>query len=391
MKIMLVNSLYYPFKVGGAEVSVQLLAEGLVKHGCDVMVVTLTNDRMRHLTTEYINKVKVVRVYLKNIYWPFDEKDNRGSIKKLVWHIIDSYNPLMQKIVNKLVNDFSPDIIHTNNICGFSTSIWNKYDKIKVIHTIRDYYLLTPSSVLSDNKKLTAIDIALSWIKKKRISRVSCFIGISEYILKTHNDHGFFSGNEYLRKIYNSTILTDSFYLNKSKSKSGIFTIGFIGRLTEEKGYSIFYALADHYKNNKRIVFKAAGSGREDYLDELKCKYSGVNLYEMGHTSQSEFYNEIDLLIIPAKWAEPFGRTAIEAFSYAVPVLSSGRGGLLEINSILKQDIYKDFQDLIKKVDALIENNPSVDKSMVSEFNEHFSEKRYISQHLKLYSFLCNK
>lgn len=167
MKIMLVNSLYYPFKVGGAEVSVQLLAEGLVKHGCDVMVVTLTNDRMRHLTTEYINKVKVVRVYLKNIYWPFDEKDNRGSIKKLVWHIIDSYNPLMQKIVNKLVNDFSPDIIHTNNICGFSTSIWNKYDKIKVIHTIRDYYLLTPSSVLSDNKKLTAIDIALSWIKKK--------------------------------------------------------------------------------------------------------------------------------------------------------------------------------------------------------------------------------
>lgn len=387
---MLVNSLYYPFKVGGAEVSVQLLAEGLVKYGCEVMVVTLTNDRMKHLTTEYINNVRVVRVYLKNIYWPFDEKSsNRGAIKKLVWHIVDSYNPLMQKIINKLVTDFLPDIIHTNNICGFSTSIWNNHNKIKIIHTIRDYYLLTPSSVLSDNKKLSTIDIALSWIKKKRISKVSCFIGISEYILKKHNDHGFFSGNEYLKKIYNSATLTDSFYLNKSKSDT--FTIGFIGRLTEEKGYSIFYELAEHYKHNKRIVFKVAGSGRKDYLDELKCKYPGVNLFEMGHTSQSEFYEKIDLLVIPAKWAEPFGRTAIEAFSYAVPVLSSGAGGLLEINSILKQDIYTDFQDLIKKADVLIENNPSVDKSMVNEFNEHFSEKNYISQHLKLYSFLCNK
>lgn len=31
MKIMILNSLYYPYKFGGAEVSVQLLAEELVK------------------------------------------------------------------------------------------------------------------------------------------------------------------------------------------------------------------------------------------------------------------------------------------------------------------------------------------------------------------------
>ncbi|HBT3132760.1 TPA: glycosyltransferase family 4 protein, partial [Klebsiella pneumoniae] len=31
MRIMILNSLYYPYRVGGAEISVQLLAEQLVK------------------------------------------------------------------------------------------------------------------------------------------------------------------------------------------------------------------------------------------------------------------------------------------------------------------------------------------------------------------------
>lgn len=41
MKILIVNTIYAPFKVGGAEVSVQLLAEELVKNGHSVLVVTL--------------------------------------------------------------------------------------------------------------------------------------------------------------------------------------------------------------------------------------------------------------------------------------------------------------------------------------------------------------
>ncbi len=45
MKIIIVNSLYYPYKFGGAEVSVQLLAEGLVARGITVKVITLNNKK----------------------------------------------------------------------------------------------------------------------------------------------------------------------------------------------------------------------------------------------------------------------------------------------------------------------------------------------------------
>ncbi len=47
MKIMIFNSLYYPYRVGGAEISVQLLAEELVRIGHDVKVITLHEKKSR--------------------------------------------------------------------------------------------------------------------------------------------------------------------------------------------------------------------------------------------------------------------------------------------------------------------------------------------------------
>ena len=44
MKILIVASLYYPNIKGGGEISTQLLAEGLVKNGHNVVVVTIDNN-----------------------------------------------------------------------------------------------------------------------------------------------------------------------------------------------------------------------------------------------------------------------------------------------------------------------------------------------------------
>jgi hypothetical protein len=39
LKILIFNTLYYPNIVGGAEKSVQLLAEGLIKKGHEVVII----------------------------------------------------------------------------------------------------------------------------------------------------------------------------------------------------------------------------------------------------------------------------------------------------------------------------------------------------------------
>ena len=66
---MIVNTLYYPYQIGGAEVSVQLLAEELVRKGHQVRVVCIHKENNKKIAN--INDVEVVYLPLKNIYWPF--------------------------------------------------------------------------------------------------------------------------------------------------------------------------------------------------------------------------------------------------------------------------------------------------------------------------------
>ncbi|HBV2294953.1 TPA: glycosyltransferase family 4 protein, partial [Klebsiella pneumoniae] len=47
MNIILVNTLYYPYKIGGAEVSVQILAESLIEKGHSVTVVSIHEHNER--------------------------------------------------------------------------------------------------------------------------------------------------------------------------------------------------------------------------------------------------------------------------------------------------------------------------------------------------------
>lgn len=65
MKILIVNTLYSPFKVGGAEVSVQILAEELVMKGHSVRVVTLHNEKKGKCLTLM---VLVFAIYLLKIF-----------------------------------------------------------------------------------------------------------------------------------------------------------------------------------------------------------------------------------------------------------------------------------------------------------------------------------
>jgi glycosyltransferase involved in cell wall biosynthesis len=69
MKIALLNTLYAPYQSGGAERSVQILAEGLCRRGLSVSVITLGEPHLE--ARSVINGVTVYRLPLENWYWPF--------------------------------------------------------------------------------------------------------------------------------------------------------------------------------------------------------------------------------------------------------------------------------------------------------------------------------
>jgi glycosyltransferase involved in cell wall biosynthesis len=353
VKILIFNTLYYPNQIGGAEKSVQLLAEGLAKQGLEVVVIT-TSD------TDYCNVINGVKVYyLKttNLYWAYYAKEQK-SYKKPLWHLIDSYNPFNKKI-KKIIEEEKPNVVHTNNLAGFSVSVWKlaKEKNIKIVHTLRDYYLLCPKSTMFKNEKNCDIQCTtckLYSIPKKLMSEyIDVLVGISGFILKRHINFGYFKAARHL-VIYNSIKTHNN--IEKKLHEELIF--GYVGSLAPSKGIEMLLKVFSkkNIENSKLFVY---GKGiTKAYEKELKDKYENSKILFKGFQKPESIYTSIDVLIVPSLWNEPFGRIVPEANNYKVPVLVSNKGGLPELvenrknGYIFDPDIDGDFE---KKLDLLIQ------------------------------------
>jgi len=327
MKVLIVNTLYHPHKIGGAEVSVQLLAEGLVAAGHYVRVVSLHDQKLKKM--EKINGVEISYLPLFNKYWPYSNYIPT-KLEKLVWHILDTYNLVMAKRVEQEIVEFKPDVVHTNNLAGFSVAVWSMVKKhnIKLVHTSRDYYLFHPNCNLFKNGKIQSVfspEVKFwSYLKKRMTKHVDYYVGISEFIQKFHLDNGCFS-KEKSNYIYNAVE-----NIKKLKFNDGEKTIGFIGRLSADKGFDDFCYIANKFK--KEYNFVAAGrflkNEESKKLKELSIK-SEITL--LGFSKLQDFINEVDEVFLPIKWNEPFGRVVVECALAGLNVYTNRIGGITEL------------------------------------------------------------
>ena len=363
MKIMIFNSLYYPYRIGGAEVSVQLLAEEFAKQGHKVRVITLHEHEKRKV--KMINDVEVIYLPLKNIYWPFDYKVT-SKIKKMIWHIIDCYNFKMKESAAKEINDFSPDVVHTNNLSGFSVSVWDavKKKRIKLVHTSRDYYLFHPNSTLFKKGTImsTRDNSVIFWslIKKIKSRKVDCYIGIIDFIQSLHQSSGFFS------KIKSFVIYNSVSRIKSRENTEGNIRVGFIGRLSIEKGFDEFCRLSYKYRNSSEYSFMAAGSfSNSDNNDFLKNMAIDGNVSIPGYMPLNDFLDNVDVVILPIKWNEPFGRTVVECALSGKLVLTTPVGSMPELGKIFKNvivttSIEKDFSEIMANHEEISTDNSEV-------------------------------
>ncbi len=130
--------------------------------------------------------------------------------------------------------------------------------------------------------------------------------------------------------------------------------ITFAGRLNHSKGYDIFskaiIKILDEFPQ-----WKAISIGDEDrrsiYINHPKHKELGF----LNHKKTLEIFGKSEIAVVPSRWEEPFGRTALEASSRGCATIISNRGGLIETTNhavILKNvdefDLYKNIRKLIK-------------------------------------------
>ena len=241
MKVLHLNALYHPYSVGGAERSVQALAEAQLARGMEPVVVSLSPRRAQQIA--WVNGVKVHYVELKNFYWPFTARA-APRFRKPLWHALEAFNPLMTDAVDRVLNAERPDLMHTHNLTGFSASAWRAADRHKrpVVHTLRDYSLLCPKATMfAEGRNCRTQHLscrAFSAVRMALSRRVKAVTAISRCVLDRHLAAGAFMDVAVKAVIHNFEPPRPESAPGRAAA-SRPFTFGFIGQLAPAKGIEV--------------------------------------------------------------------------------------------------------------------------------------------------------
>lgn len=386
----MVNSLYYPHVTGGAERSVQLLAEGLKKTGLEPVVVS-TADRDK---IDFVNGIKVYYLKINNLYWMRTAKQ-QPAYKKPLWHLIDSYNPFVVSKLTHIINSEKPDVLHTNNLAGFSVAVWKtaRDSNVPIVHTIRDHYLLCPNSTMYRNDKNCSKQCLccrmLSSPRKRYSSHVDAVVGVSRFILEKHRKHNYFPDAKIATHIYNPSDTADTH--GSEINNNNVVTFGIIGLLAPIKGTEYLIRRFASMKNNPAKL-KIFGRGiTEAYENMLIERYKSDNIEFMGFKKPEEIYREIDVAIIPSLCDDAFPRIMIEAYSHGLPVIATSMGGASEMIDNGKTGCVFDPSldgDLESKIDKFI-SDPGLARALspaCREKAEIFHIDKVVARYTDIYS-----
>ena len=122
------------------------------------------------------------------------------------------------------------------------------------------------------------------------------------------------------------------------EENSALLKILFLGRINTWKGHEFaLKALEQHLPSPEEVEVTIVGDafqGYEGLIETLRNIAENSALRTSFHSFSSDtssYFLECDVVLVPSILPEPFGRVAIEAFSYGRPVIAANHGGLPEI------------------------------------------------------------
>jgi len=391
----MINTHYFPNEIGGAEKSIRILAEELVKNSHDVIIITRADTD----SDDELNGVKVLRRRIRNI------GSGSGLLKKILWHLIDTWNPFSINRIARIIKDYRPDIVHTNNLSGFSVSIWAIIHQLKIpiVHTLRDYYLLCPNTAMYKNSKSCSENACSSCqvLSAPRLTAskyIDAVIGNSQFILEKHLQYKAFpnASAHVIHNAYRPLNATASRHLAENQP----VTFGYIGRLVKAKGLELLIKTFIHLQQkipSLQLKLLIAGVGSEKYSAFLKRLASeGKRIEFIGHVEPEYFYNQINIAVVPSLWEEPLSRIIFESFAHGIPVIASANGGSPEligdgVNGWLfettnPENLFSIMQKLLNDLN----NYPYFSENALLEAR-HFLPEVILHQYMKTYEAVIAK
>ena len=183
-------------------------------------------------------------------------------------------------------------------------------------------------------------------------------------------------------------ITPSSTQLKKNINKKN-FKLGYLGRLSNEKGLEYLIDVSNSFQNkniNHEIII--AGNDKDtrfkEYIKFLKFKSLGNNnirfIGEVNEKQKQEFFNQIDIFLLPSVNSfEAFGIVQLEAMSYGNPVLASNLFGVRSIITKTKNGYLfksKDVDDLYDKILLCIEK-PFNSSEVIKKVKKYYSKEKF--------------
>ena len=281
---------------------------------------------------------KYSRFKKKNIIFG-NTKSNNFLTKNYVNIILKSIKSKFQSTTN----EYCEKLIKKININNFDLiEIHNRplilYKLVKKINCSFIFYFHNDPLSMKGSKSISERLFILKNVKK--------VIFISEWVKSR------FFENIDSKLSTNTEVIYHS--VNKQPKIKKEKLITYVGKLNHSKGYDIFsdavVKILDEFSE-----WKALSIGDEErrsiYLNHKNHKELGF----LSHKKTMAIFNKSEIAVVPSRWEEPFGRTALEASSRGCATIISNRGGLTEttdhavvLNKLNHVDLYKNLKELIK-------------------------------------------
>jgi glycosyltransferase involved in cell wall biosynthesis len=331
----------------------------------------------------------------------FDNEGMDGFLKKVERGMQALYNRRSARIVERIIREFGPDLVHVHNIF-FTASpsvirVAAKH-KLPVVLTLHNYRLICANALLLRDNKVCSLCVQkvfpLDGIRYKcyrgsavETGLVTAVTGLHKvlrtwqkkvdaYITLTGFARSRFQASS-MAAVQDRLRLLPNFIFDPGTGgpmgeRKDFFL--FVGRLSREKGAHTLVEAFAGLPESKLVII---GDGPERERMEETCR-SYPNIVFAGRKTRAEVLQamkECKALLFPSIWYEGLPFTIIEAFAAGTPVFASAIGAMQE----LIRDGYNGFHfppgdaEALRAAIVRFESHPEVNGPLYENARETWS------------------
>ncbi len=340
LKFCLVTTHFPPYKMGGDAIFVGYLADELARRGHEVHVVyspsvysILRGDLKGG--TEADAKLPVTR----HEYRPMSGR------MSLFLNLALGTDLRSKSWAKSEIARIRPDVVHWHNTKGFVSTPFS-VEGARSLYTAHDYYsvcprsnLLRPGERICEEPRLCQACL-MRWAKPPQLWRIG-----KGRVIDFPQETKILCPSEYMAdRLRKSGVPVHSvlrgFVPDPGRAASdGVEkkdTILFVGILERRKGPQTLLRafIESRERHDFRLVMVGEGPLKETLKAEVAASGAGDRVSMPGFISRNELESllrQASLMAVPSEWPENAPSTALEAFSFGVPVLGTSLGGLPEM------------------------------------------------------------